>query len=87
MLVQVLAHAVLQQRDVDQVFVLGHADLVDEVAHGFGRIAAPAHPAQGGHARVIPAAHMPAFDQLLEEALAHDGIGHVQAGKLDLAGA
>ena len=85
-LVQVLAHAVFEQGDIDQVVVLGHADLVDEIADRFGRIAAPAHPAQGGHARVVPAAHVPAFDQLLEEALAQDGVGQVEAGEFDLAG-
>ena len=51
------------------------------------RIATPAHTAQGGHTRVIPAAHDALLDELLEEALAEDGVGYIQPGEFDLAGA
>ena len=83
-LVEVLAHAVLEERDIDDVRAFAHAGPVDKIADRLGGVTAPAQPAEGGHARVVPAAHGFFLDQLLEKALAEDGIGQFQAGKLDL---
>jgi len=64
----------------------GDADAGAEVADGFGGIAAAAKAADGGHAGVVPAAHVAFLHQLDELALGEHGVGKVEAGKLDLLG-
>ena len=56
-----------------------------EVADGLGRVAAAPHAREGGHARVVPAAHVPLLHEPQQLALAHDGVGDVEAGELALA--
>ena len=85
-LAQVVAHAVLEQTVIDGGVRLRNADAVDEVAHGGGGVAAAAHAGQRGHARIVPACDVMLLDQLAQLALAHDRVGQVQAGELDLAG-
>jgi hypothetical protein len=56
--IEVFPDAVLQQGHVHDAVALGHTDAVAEIADG-GRGVAPApQAADGGHARVVPAAHM-----------------------------
>ena len=83
--VEVLAHAVLQVRYLHQVLALGYAYAVAEVANRLGRVAASPHARQGGHARVVPAAHVALLHQAQQLALAHDGVGDVEPGELALA--
>jgi hypothetical protein len=83
-LVQVLADRVFQQGQVHHAVVLGHADALGEVAQRGRGHAAAAQPAQGRHARVVPAADDALVDQLEQPALAHHGVGQVETGELDL---
>src|SRR3989338_1648705 len=52
---QVVANRTFHHRHVHAVFALGHADTPGEFAYAFRRITAPAHAADGRHARVVPA--------------------------------
>ena len=83
---QVLAHAVLQQGQINGAVGLGHADAVDEIADALRRIAPAAHRAQRGHAGIVPAGYVAALHQHAQIPLGHDGAGQVQAAELDLAG-
>ena len=82
--VEIFADGVLEVRDVDDVLALGDADAVAEVADGFRRVAAPPQARERGHARVVPAADVPAFDQLEQLALAHHRVAEIQPRELDL---
>ena len=84
--VQVLAHEVLQILELHHVLALGDPDGLDERPDGFGRVAAPPHAGQSRHARVVPTADMPVLDEAQQLALAHDGVGDVEARELALAG-
>ena len=82
--VQVLADAVLQQGDIDDLIVLGDADALGKITDGGGRVAAAAHgrirwACAGRPSRVR---NLPA--QLEQLALAHHSVVELQAGKLDL---
>ena len=83
---QVLAHAVLQKRQIHHGVRLADARALDEIPHGLGRVAPAAHAGQRGHARVVPAGDVALFDQPAQIALAHDRAREVQARKLNLAG-
>ena len=85
--VQLAADAGFQLAHVDQVVGLGDAGLPHEGEDGGGGVATAAQAAQGGHTGVVPAVHNAHFHQLTQVALAHDGVGHVQACKLTLLGA
>ena len=63
---------------------LRHADRAAEIAHRFGRVAAAAHAAERGHARIVPAAHAAFLHQLQQLALAQQRVGEVEAVELDL---
>src|SRR5437867_5505728 len=82
--VEVLADAVLEQRQLDHVVGLGHADALAEVADALGRVAAAAQAGQRRHAWIVPAAHEAAFHQLEQLPLRHHGVTEVQARELDL---
>ena len=83
--VEIVAHGVLQQAHRVESLVFGIADGVDEVAYRLRCVAAAAHTRDGGHAGVIPAVDQPLLDQREQLALAHHGIGEVEAVELDLA--
>ncbi len=82
--VEILAHGVLEQRDVDDVLFLGDADARAEVAHRFRRVAAPADAGNRRHARVVPPRHDLLLHERQQLPLAHDRVVQVQAGELDL---
>ncbi len=84
-LVEVLAHAVLEQRIVDHRLLLGDADALAEVAHRLRRVAAAADAGDGGHARVVPAGDDLLLHQAQQLPLPHHRVRQVQAGELDLA--
>jgi hypothetical protein len=83
--VEVLAHAVLQHGRVHNGIRFGHADALEKVADRSGRIPAPAHAAERRHPRVVPTGDEPFLDETAQIPLAHDGVRHVEARKLDLA--
>ena len=68
-LVEVLAHAVFQDRVVDHLVGLGDADALGEAAEALGGVAAAAGAGEGGHAGVVPAVDVLAFDELDQQAL------------------
>src|SRR5204863_4759348 len=82
--VEVLAHAVLEQRYVDDVLFLGDANPVAEIADGRGRVAAAAQSGEGRHARIVPTAHTLFLHELQQPPLAHHRVGQVEARELDL---
>src|SRR5687768_1632449 len=84
MLVEVFAHAGLKQGYVAHAVILADTDAPNEFKDRICWIAASAHRAQGGHAWVIPTAHVVFFDQSSKFAFAHHGVSHIKAGKLNL---
>jgi len=82
--VQVLAHAEFQQVHVDHAVVLRYPDPLAEVPDRLRRIPAPPHARDGGHPRVVPAVHELLLHELQELPLAHDRVGEVEPGELDL---
>ena len=82
--VQILALAVLQERHVDRAVGLGDADALAEVAQRRGGEAAAAQAGEGRQARIVPARHQLALDELQELPLAHQRVGEVEAGELGL---
>ena len=83
-LVQILPEAVLQQGYLDGVVASCDADAVAESADGFGGISPPPHPGYGGHSRVVPSADHAFLDELEQHPFAHNGVGEVEPGELDL---
>jgi len=83
-LLEILADGEFEQPDVHQAVVLGHADPLGEGANGLGCVAAPAQPRERRHARVVPAADQPLVHELQEAPLAHQRVGQVEPGELDL---
>ena len=69
--VEVLADGMLEQRDVDGVLALGDADALAEHPDRLGRVAAPAHPDNRGHPRIVPAADVAVLHEVEQLALAH----------------
>jgi len=82
--VEVFADAVFQERNIDQVVVFGHADLGAEIPDRLWRVAPPPHPRHGGHARIIPALHIPVSHQVDKPALAQHGVAQVEPGEFNL---
>ncbi|MPN01070.1 hypothetical protein SDC9_148270 [bioreactor metagenome] len=82
--VKVLAHGKLKERHVDHPVVFGIADTIDKVAYRLWRVAAAAQSAKRGHARVVPSRNQLLLYELKQLALAHHGVGHVQAVELVL---
>src|SRR5208283_4309031 len=77
--VQIFADGVLQDGKVGDAVVFGDADIVGEMAEGFGSDAAAAEAGNGGHAGIVPAGDDLVVDKLEEFALAHDGEGEAEA--------
>src|SRR5262245_32020868 len=74
----------LEQRDVDNVLLLGHADPRAEVANRFGSVAAPANAGDRRHPRIVPSGDQLLFHQREQLSLAHHRVIQVQARELDL---
>ncbi|MCY1172027.1 hypothetical protein D9M73_121530 [compost metagenome] len=84
-LVEVVTDAELEHAEVNHAVGTVGADHFAEVADRFRRVATAAETRQRGHARVVPAVDVLFIDQLLELALAGDGVVQVQAAELVLA--
>ena len=82
--VQILAHAVLELRHVDDVFLLRHADAGAEVADRLRRVAAAPQAADRRHPRIVPAGDVPLLHELQQLALAHHRVVQVEARELVL---
>lgn len=83
--IEMLAHAEVEKGDIGHAVDFGHADRFAEIPDGFRGEAASAETRDGGHAGIVPAIDEALFYQCQELALAHDGVGQVEAGELDLA--
>ena len=73
-----------QLAHVHKAVCLGDAGPPHELKNARRGVAAAAQAGQGRHAGVVPAVHDALFHQLAQVALAHHGVGHVQAGKFPL---
>ena len=85
-LVQVLAHAVLQDGELDHLVRLGHADTLGKRAKAARRVAAAAAAGERRHARIVPARHVLLLHQLDQPALGQHDVGQVEPRHLDLPG-
>ena len=83
-LVQVLAHAVLENREVDPRIGLRHADALREEAKALRGEASPARADEGGHARVVPALDVLSLDKLDQLSLREHDVAQVEPRELDL---
>ena len=83
--VEVLADAEFEHAVVHYAVGTVGADHFAEITDRSRRVATAAEARQRGHARVVPAMHVFFIDQLLELALAGDGVVQVQAAELVLA--
>src|SRR3989344_4019249 len=83
--VEVVTDAEFEHAEVDHAVGTVGADHFAEVADGLGRVAATAEARQRRHARVVPAVDVLFIHQLLELALAGDGVVQVQAAEFVLA--
>ncbi|VTR69198.1 conserved hypothetical protein [Desulfosarcina cetonica] len=84
--VEILTDAVLEKGHVHHAVAFGQADAIAEVANRLGGEAPSPQATDGGHARIVPAAHMAFRDELDQLALAQHGVVQVQAGEFDLLG-
>ena len=83
--VQHVPDLVLERLDLDRGLALAaQPDQVQEVAQPLGREAAPAQGRHGGHARIVPAAHVALAHELPQEALREHGVREVEARELVL---
>ena len=79
-----LAHEVLEQGKLYHVLALGDTDALAERADGHGRVATTAHPGDGRHARIIPAADKLFLHEAQQLSLAHHGVRQVKPRELVL---
>src|SRR5262245_46816292 len=84
MAIQIFAHGVLEQRDVDDVFLLRNTDTGAEVADSLGRIPPPAQTSERRQARVVPSGHELLSYKRQQLALAHHRVVQIEACELDL---
>ena len=84
-LIEVVANGVFKEADIVERFKFGVADGVDKILDGFRGEATSAQAANGGHTRVVPSVHQVFLHQLQQFALAHHGVGEVQAVEFYLA--
>src|SRR5690554_7201040 len=85
-LVEVLAHTVLQQGNVDHIVAPCHTHAVGKHANAFGGVAPAAQARNGGHTGIVPARNDALLHQFEQLALTHYGVVEVEAGKFDLTG-
>ena len=85
-LVQVLAHAMLEQRHLDGRVAFGDADAAGEIADRCGRHPAPAQTRECRQSGVVPAGDVAVPDQLGQPALREHRVGQVQGRELVLPG-
>ena len=84
-LVELVADAVFEERDVDVVAAAGDACFGPEAADGFGWAAQAAQAAQGVEPGIVPARHPLLLDELPDVALGQNRVRDVAAGEFDLA--
>jgi hypothetical protein len=82
---EIVAQCLLEHAHVDPGVGTGHADAFAEQPYGLGRVAAAAQAHERGHARVVPAVDPTRRDQLLQPALARDGVAEVEPREFDLS--
>jgi hypothetical protein len=82
--VQVFSNGVFEDEYIDGSIEASDPDGFAETADAFGRIATAAKSTESRHARIIPAGDMPFGHELEEFPFAHDGVGQIQPGELEL---
>ncbi|MNQ21016.1 hypothetical protein D3C85_341160 [compost metagenome] len=82
--IEVFANGEFEHADIHQAAGAVDADHVAEGADRTRGVAATTIAAERRHARVVPTLHMAFIDQLLEPALAGDGVVQVEPGELVL---
>ena len=82
--VEIVADDRLEVADLALGVGFGDARALTEVADGGSGHAAVAEPRQSRHAGIVPAVHGALLDELFQIPLAHDEVGDVEAGELDL---
>ena len=82
--IQILADRVLEQGDVDDVFLLRDADAGAEVANGFRRVPAPPDAGDRRHPRIVPSRDELLLDQREQLALAHHRVIQIEPREFDL---
>ncbi len=78
-LVELVAHRVLERVHVGQRRIFRDSDSVGKIAQHARGHAASAHAGDGRQARIVPAVDESFVDELLELALAHHGVGEIEA--------
>ena len=84
-LVELVADAVFEERDVDVVAAFGNAGFGPEAADGRRWVPQAAQAAQGVEPRIVPTGYEILFDELQDVSFGEDGVGDVAARVLDLA--
>ena len=84
--IEVIAKRLLEHRRFHPLTGFRDADALAKKANRRRCVAAPAQSHECRHARIVPAVDRLRLHQLLQLALAGNGVGHVQARKLDLPG-
>ena len=69
MAIEVIAHRMVEHRDIDDAVRFGHANSAHEFANGFRRHAAAAQTGKCRHAWIVPAINNAAAHQLCQHAL------------------
>jgi len=75
---------VLKKRDINQILILGHANLRTEIPDCLGCVASPSHAGDGWHPRIIPSLHIFSFHEFDQPPLAENRVAEVEAGEFDL---
>src|SRR3954452_5245121 len=74
----------LQIRQLGGAIRLGHSDVCDEIANGFGSVPATSNRRDSRHSRIIPATDMPVANELPQLPLAQERVRQVQTVELIL---
>ena len=74
----------LQHRQFNHAVGARNSSRLHEVANRLRRVAATPHPAQRGHARIVPTGYASFLDELAQLALAHHGVGQPEPVEFDL---
>jgi hypothetical protein len=84
-LVEMVPYGTLQHRHIDRPVRAGGTDLFTEMPYGGGGITSAPKTRDSWHAGVVPSGDDILINQLLQLALARDGVAGIEPGKLDLS--
>ena len=84
-LVEMVPYGTLQHRHIDRPVRAGGTDLFTEMPYGGGGITSAPKTRDSRHTGVVPSGDDILVYQLLQLALARDGVAGIESGKLDLS--